>query len=46
MLLNANLRNTNYEIIIHKIRIKEMLKNMGKKEQKYLLRLTKTYIQI
>jgi len=44
MLLNASLCETSYNVVMHEIKIKRILKNIKKKEQRRLLELTKIYI--
>jgi len=47
MLLNAILREANYSIVMHKIRVKRMLKNIEKKRAKTLTRVNKSiYLKI
>jgi len=39
MLLNTNLRKVNYNVIVHEIRIKRMLKNIKKNDAKTLIKI-------
>jgi len=41
MLLNASLRKVSFEVIVHKIRIKETFKDIEKKKAKMLIKINK-----
>jgi len=41
MLLNASLREANYDVVVHEIRVEEMLKDVKKKRAKTLIKVNK-----
>jgi len=47
MLLNASLREASYNIVVHKIKIKKIFKNIKKKRTKTLNKVNKSiYLKI
>jgi len=47
MLSNASLRKTSYDIVMHKIKIKKLLKDIEKKRTKTFIKINKNiYLKI